>query len=445
MLQLLNIPPKEFFWSAPFAADSDFTLEDPLALDYLAQQVGLWLFGGFTTRTSRAQYYAVVLYGLRLADQAIRDRGYRGDDDTRTQLFERWERFWALATVEYREGKIDRGDVDAMRGIRGAKRAWSRNDGRLDLDFELISRQNELGGLGAYLSSLRAYGLVYEGTLKVAKPAEELLNAFWGETGQHDTQGRYEEYALDALDLKSNSIARNRGQITLTGIGKRSRLSSIGSQGKQQQRLWKALFLDAKDGTTLPLAQGLIEADREDIDEPEHLLEGLHAGHWQKLSDDVSNRVEIALAFGRVARVLLSHFNRAYDYVDRHGSIVDFEAAAHVAFPDREIAKLRSVARGILKATDASQFNKLRFHGPEFLTLLKQLVEVDPIECLRRLLHYQLVVQRSRRGGGAWLNDENGKLAMRMASYNGHKSPAAFPTLKLDVVRRLLSDLGKIG
>jgi hypothetical protein len=59
------------FWSAPHALDSDFTPEDPLALDYLGQQVGLWLFKGFTTRTSRAQNYAVVLYGLDLADKAV--------------------------------------------------------------------------------------------------------------------------------------------------------------------------------------------------------------------------------------------------------------------------------------------------------------------------------------------------------------------------------------
>jgi hypothetical protein len=69
-LQTLSKLPDGLFWSAPLAIDSDFTAEDPLALDYLSQQVGLWLFRGFTTRTSRAQYYAVVLYGLHLAEKA---------------------------------------------------------------------------------------------------------------------------------------------------------------------------------------------------------------------------------------------------------------------------------------------------------------------------------------------------------------------------------------
>jgi hypothetical protein len=53
VLQALDNPPTELFWSAPLTSDSDFTVEDPLALDYLGQQVGLWLFRGFTTRTKR--------------------------------------------------------------------------------------------------------------------------------------------------------------------------------------------------------------------------------------------------------------------------------------------------------------------------------------------------------------------------------------------------------
>ena len=61
MLQALDTLPRTLYWSAPLDVDSDFTAEDPLALDYLGQQVGLWLFPGFTTRTGRAQNFAMVL------------------------------------------------------------------------------------------------------------------------------------------------------------------------------------------------------------------------------------------------------------------------------------------------------------------------------------------------------------------------------------------------
>jgi hypothetical protein len=128
--------PKELFWSAPLEFDSDFTAEDPLALDYLGQQVGNWLFRGFTTRTSRAQYYAVVLYGLHLADVAIQAYGYPADDKTRTQLFERWERFWSLATLESRGGVLQRGDQNAMDRLRGIDIRSSRlRGGGQNIDF----------------------------------------------------------------------------------------------------------------------------------------------------------------------------------------------------------------------------------------------------------------------------------------------------------------------
>ena len=205
----------------------------------------MWLFRGLTTRTNRAQNYAVVLYGLHLAEIAIRKYGYAGDDETRTRLFERWERFWALATLEFREGELARGDEDAMRGVLGAKRAWFPGTTPLPLDFALISRQNELGGLGAYLSSLREYGLVIPGTLRVTPAANAILDAFWVEPGEHDSSHLYDQYALEALDFEKPAIPRKRGLLTLAGLGKRSRLSSLvrRSRTEQQQRLWEALFL----------------------------------------------------------------------------------------------------------------------------------------------------------------------------------------------------------
>ena len=75
-----------------------------------------------TTRTDRAQYFAVVLYGLALVERALETYGERFDDDTRVALFERWERFWALSVLESHGRRLERGHPDAFRGIRGASR-----------------------------------------------------------------------------------------------------------------------------------------------------------------------------------------------------------------------------------------------------------------------------------------------------------------------------------
>ena len=446
-LEALKTPPEGLFWSEPLSPESDFKKEDPLALDYLGQQVGLWLFQGFTTRTGRAQYYAVVLYGLNLADKAVLKYGYPGDDGTRTRLFERWERFWALATLEFRGGDLERGDEDAMRGVRGATRAWRRGNTPLTLDFPLISRQSELGGLGAYVSSLREYGLVFPGSLRVTPAAGEILNSFWSEPRKRSRNHHYEEYALKALDFESPTIARSCRPLTLAGLGKRSRLSSLVRRGRtaQQERLWNALFVAARDGSTHPLAERLVAAHADGVDAPEALLDGLLAGRWGELTSDLVNKVEIALAFGGLARALLRRFDRAYGYVDEHGWVADFDAVAQASFPNNEATKLRDLCKAVLLAHDVQRFRELQYHGPDFLTLIEKLATSDATDSLIHLLTFHRTVQRSRRGGGAWLRDEQGKLVLQVAGYNGHRTEPGFPEFKLNVVRRLLADLGRLG
>ncbi|WP_428261671.1 hypothetical protein [Haliangium sp.] len=446
MLAAHSSLPDGVFWSAPLPPDSDFTAEDPLALDYLAQQVGLWLFPGFTTRTSRAQDYAVVLYGLHLADKAIHAYGYRSDDDTRTLLYERWERFWALATLQCRDGKLPRGDEDAMRGIRGATRAWFPGTKPLPLDFPLISRQSELGGLGAYLTSLRAYGLLSPGSLRVAPAAHEIVAAFWSEPGERDWSHLYHAYALSALDLGAKTIPRSRGRLTLAGLGRRSRLSSLVRRARraQQERLWHALFLAARDGSTLALAERVIAAHEDGVSASEHILAGLLRGRWSGLSADTRNKVEVALAFGRLSRVLLGRFNRAYGYVHDHGWVADVDAVAEAAFPRQDAKELQAACGAVLAARDGSRFSKLQYHGPGLISLLSKLHASGPDDSLRHLLGFHHQVQRSRRGGGAWVREEQGKLVMKVAGYSGHASEPGFPPLKLNVIRRLLTDLGRI-
>ncbi|SAK99912.1 hypothetical protein AWB78_05852 [Caballeronia calidae] len=444
VLQALKRIPDGLFWSAPLASDSDFTAEDPLALDYLGQQVGLWLFRGFTTRTSRAQNYAVVLYGLDLADKAVRQFGYPGDDETRVRLFERWERFWALATLEYRKGQLSRGDEDAMRGVRGATRAWFPGEKPLPTDFALISRQSELGGLGAYLSSLREYGLVFPGSLRVTPAAPAILESFWSEKGERDTKSTYEDYALRALNFETTAIPRLNGRLSLAGLGARSCLSSIVCRSKQQERLWNALFVVARDGSTLPLAECLIAAHRDGVTETEPLLEGMMADRWQPLTQDNKDKVNVALLFGRIARLLLQRFRRAYGHVDKQGWVADFEETAAASFPENEANELRQACAAMLEAVESKHFGNLQFHGPDFLKLLRGLVSSTPKNSLEHMLAFHRAVQRSRRGAGAWLREEQGKLVMQVAGYSGYADKAPFPPLKVNVVRQLLADLGKL-
>lgn len=87
----------------------------------------------------------------------------------------------------------------------------------------------------------------------------------------------------------------------------------------------------------------------------------------------MSAKVEVALAFGRLARLLLARFDQAYGYVDQHGWVADANAVANSAFPADDMEKLRSACNGVLEATESKRFRQLQFHGPELITLLSKL------------------------------------------------------------------------
>ena len=446
-LKTLASSPDELFWSEQFDFDSDFKMEDPLALDYLAQQIGLWLFPSFTTRTNRAQYYAMVLYGLYLSNRAVKEYGYPGNDETRVRLFERWERFWALATLQYRDGELERGDEDAMRGILGARRAWLQDAQDFDLDFQLISRQSELGGLGAYLSSLRSTRLVASDSLLVTPSAREILNSFWTEPRQQRRNPRYEDYALQALDLSSRKIAVSRGQLTLKNIGRKSRLSTLvrESRREQQKRLWVKLFVESEDECTLPLANQLIEAHRQNVSEPEDLLKGMKEKQFGTLPSGVTKIINAALTFGTLARELLSRFDRAYGYVNEHGWVANFNTVAASSFPSSQANHLRALCERVLSDYIIERFQALTYHGPGFLSLVRRLRTSGSVESLSLLLEFHQEVQRSRRGGGAWLRSDDEKLMLQVAGYGGYTSQPDFPGFKFKAVKGILSDLGKLS
>ena len=441
--------PAGLFWSAPAALDSEFNAEDPLALDYLGQQVGLWLLPGFTTRTSRAQYYAVVLYGLHIVQRAIETYGLAGDDEVRTRLFERWERCWALATMESRRGELARGDPDAMRGVRGASRAWFPGEKPLPLDFELISRQIELGGLGAYLSSLRHYQLVGPGSLRVTPLAKEIVDAFWSERGARDMVAMYEEYILAGMkpDAKTWARANPSGRLTLEGLGRKSRLTAFKESRRlaQRERLWNVLFAQARDPGTLQLAHCLIAANADGVQDPELLLDGIAQGRWGTLDAETRQLAELGLTFGRVARVLLDCFNRAYQHVEEDGWHSNFIAVAAAAFPRESDEDLLNLVRALSGSAQLPRIDGLSFHGPGFMTLVRSMGEGTAVDKLQRLLRFHGQVQQTRRGSAPWMKQERDKLIMQLPGYTGYRTLATFPPLKLNTVRQVLRDLGRIS
>lgn len=443
----LERPERSFFWTAPVTDTGEMTTEDPLGLDYVAQQVGLLMLPTLTTRSTRAQAYAMVLYGLSLAEKAVERFGYPNNDETKRQLFERWERFWALATLEYRAGLLPRGDWDNMRGVRGAKAAWRTGDGPLPLDFPLISRQQELGHLGAYLAPLRRSGLVSEGTIRPTLVAhDEIIGNFWDEKGDNKHVSRYEEFAFAALDLGRTKLERKHGNLTLGRVGERSRLLSLCDlkRSPQQDRLFSLLFERATDQHTYPLAK-LVKASVEaGTDSPRDIISGAIDGHVDSLSDELRDLLVTARCFGDYMQALVGGFDRVYTAITRSGWIASTKDVASAAFPSADLQSLQLAARQLLDSPSVTAIRRFPMHGAACLRLAADLLETDANTTLERLLAYHAGVQRERRRGASWIREESGKLVLDVTSYTAHPDSARFPSFKLDAVRTLLTDMGRL-
>ena len=438
--------PSFLAWSAPFTQDGDFTPQDPLAVDYLNQQVGNWLFPGFTTRSSRAQYYAVVLYGLRLAEEAIAEYGEPNDDATRVALFERWERLWALSVLESHGGQLGRGHPDAMRGIRGAKRAWRPGKGPLPLDYPLISRQQELGGLGAYLTSLRTYKLVVHGDYRLTPLADPIVDAFWSEDRGTGRVSPLHQLALAALDRNRDTIPRKQGRASLSGLGRRARLSALVERERtqQQHRLYTRLFDEAPDDTTLAISRLVEDAYANDITDTEQLL--LHALDSTR-DDRLTELLQFALAYGHAARDTLATFNRIYETVLSRGWVAKIDDVVAEALATEHLQTWKTSAATFLDAPLQAQFRNLPVHARGFADLLHEVRTTpdNPTALLQALLRYHDRVQIDRRTGPGWLRHESGHLVADVTRYTGHRGEASFPNLKMGVVRQLLRDCGRIA
>ena len=433
------------FWSAPLEESPDFSPEDPLALDYLSQQIGLWLFPGFTSRTSRAGYYAMVIYGLSLCREAQTHYEIHERDDIFQKLFENWEKFWALAVTHYHNSNIPSEDV--MRGVRGVKRAYDHMGSYLHLDFPLLSRQLELGALGAYLSSLRHFRLVERGELRLTPLGRDIANRFWFRPNENIRERSYHAYALEALNPQKTKVPEKRGNLSLKKIGEIAKLSNIQNRNDLQEMLWNILFKENRDGTTFPLSQVILAANKKNVFDAKGILGGIKTNKWSvKINSELKEKAHLAYHFGELISTLRFLFDIIFKTTSENGYVISLDQIVAKCLPNQRLMNLKRKINNIIHSPRFSKLTILPMHGEAFVPFIRKLADVQAPDIVRELITLHDRIQRERTRGRGWIQHSQDKVIVELTSYRAWKLDDKnwMNDFKIGPVRSLLKDLGKL-
>lgn len=206
-------------WTKYSPLENESSIQDPLAFDYFAQVLGNVVLPSFTTRTSRARYYSMVCYGIYISRKYLLLQGDTFFEKDILEIFKLYEKYWARAVVESYDGKLYERDGKEIgfRGKRGALKAYSDGLTSIGNDFKLLTRQLELGGLGAYRTSMESLDLI-DNSLSLTHKGMNLAESF---IDNHI----YDKLVLKAIDDKR--VILKEGMGSLKSLGYHTRLDGF--------------------------------------------------------------------------------------------------------------------------------------------------------------------------------------------------------------------------
>ncbi|MGI6469382.1 MAG: hypothetical protein GXZ09_02815 [Syntrophomonadaceae bacterium] len=434
------------FWTKYSPLENHVSATDPLALDYMAQQLGYLPLPNFTTRTARARYYSVVCYGLMICEKAIEKYGYSMNDKTVSRLYELYEKYWAYAVVISYEGNIKERDDNEkeLRGKRGAIKAVSNGLKTLGDSYRLLSRQLELGGLGAYRSSLEKFGLIKSSSLSLTMRGHELAESFMPVGDRMRTQ--YEELLTESIHQQK--ILEKHGQASISNFGRYARLDLF-SQADHNlaQALDKERGLLIKyiiEGDEITHATARMAVSNRDRFQNSY-LEGISTLANIHTTDATENIVRASFETIYCFELLSIQLNNAFCALlkaafDKGGTITVKELVPHVAPFLQTIYEHQLVER----LTRSPQYHELAgyYHGKEFLNLLSALQSgVNPEQFIRSIHKLHSAVETKRKSG-LWF-DISGDEVNAFTGYSYSKENMGRQhTYKLPNLFSIISDLG---
>lgn len=225
-------------WTKYAPLENESSVTDPLAFDYFAQILGNIVLPSFTTRTSRARYYSMVCYGIYISKKYLSQQNKPCYEKDILNVFKAYEKYWARAIVTYYNGKLIERDKQesGFRGKRGAIKAHLEGQKTLGPNFKFLSRQLELGGLGAYRTSLESLELI-DSSLNLKQKGEKLAKVF-------TSKEYYDKLVLEAI--REEKVIERKGRGSLKSFGYHTHLDGFKIEGyhESEQQLLREYILD---------------------------------------------------------------------------------------------------------------------------------------------------------------------------------------------------------
>lgn len=300
---------------------------DPLGALRAYNAIAGYLLPGVTTITTRVRYLSWLCAGLRLLDDVPEapDGGRAGR--SRRQCLLAWERFLVLATGRHAVAIGAPADAAVWRGLRGisyVRRAIEQ--GTVSTEFELLSNQAGVGGVGTYWVTLVNGGLVEDASAKLTERggllADELLKGL-GRAASDRLRG---VLAGDVVNFTEDEFVR-WGKVASLDV---STASSVERRGLSDA------LLEPRTQRQLSAA---IDAPRHARSSPDafiHLERRLKKQN-DPLATQMAAVMEVTRAFESVHSGLLDQFDRLLS-LDSRGVPVALEKATRVVDGTTELA-----------------------------------------------------------------------------------------------------------
>jgi hypothetical protein len=141
---------------------------------------------------------------------------------------------------------------------------------------------------------------------------------------------------------------------------------------------------------------------------------------------------------------LSAAFDRAYEVLVQLGGENSDPGYAGRVFPGPALAEVQRTAADLLGAPAVELIRGFPMHGAACLALARDLRTAGPGRALDRMLDYHHAVQKDRSRGTGWIRQEEGRQLLLVTTYAPRPDRPRFPSLKLDVVRMLLQDTGRL-